>query len=47
VATACIPGSLADFSARVDVVFMLAFFSVYLVGTIMVLKGPLPNSVLE
>ena len=46
-ATACIPGSLADFSARVDLAFMLVFFAVYIVGTVLILKGPLPNVVLQ
>ena len=46
-ATACIPGALSDFAARCDFVFMLLFFSAYILGTVLVLRGPLPRVVLN
>lgn len=46
VPTACLPGVLADFSVRIDFVFMVVFLIVYTAGTALILRGPLPDVVL-
>jgi hypothetical protein len=44
--TACFPGALEDYNARMDFYFMLAFFAVYVVGVALILRGPLPTTVI-
>lgn len=46
VPTACLPGALSDYTSKMDVTFMFIFFTTYIIGTSLILRGPLPSVVI-